>query len=411
MGIYGMMRTGVAGMNAQANRLTGVADNVANSSTTGYKRTDTQFSSLVMPSTRNSYQSGGVTTHVRHDISMPGAGRGTGRPGDIMIDGNGFFRVQDAAGAEYLTRAGSFQRDGDGYLQNAAGFYLLDENGKRIEIKGGAGELMHGEPTSYVNVNSNFRADETIIQRNPAAPATPVEFDPKNAKSYSQKKSVTVYDTQGAAVNLDVFFTKIDNNKWEMNIGYTDYSQKPAVYKTEQLPNLEFGTDGTLAVGTTNPNITLPGVNGGSFTFTMNLVGNITQLGSNYAFEMTQDGYAPGSYKDFSFGTNGEVMVNYSNGKSIQYGVIGLATVTSPDTLTTISGTVFQVNPDSGAQLFGHPGEGTFGQLRIGTLEESNADLGDELTDMIEAQRNYTANSKVFQTGSEVMDVIVNLKR
>ena len=44
-------------------------------------------------------------------------------------------------------------------------------------------------------------------------------------------------------------------------------------------------------------------------------------------------------------------------------------------------------------------------------LEESNADIGDELTDMIEAQRNYTANSKVFQTGSEVMDVIVNLKR
>lgn len=69
MGIYGMMRTGVAGMNAQANRLTGVADNVANVSTAGYKRTDTQFSDLVMPSTRNAYQSGGVTTTVRHDIS------------------------------------------------------------------------------------------------------------------------------------------------------------------------------------------------------------------------------------------------------------------------------------------------------------------------------------------------------
>ena len=30
---------------------------------------------------------------------------------------------------------------------------------------------------------------------------------------------------------------------------------------------------------------------------------------------------------------------------------------------------------------------------------------------MIEAQRNYTANSKVFQTGSELLDVLVNLKR
>lgn len=38
MGLYGMMRTGVSGMAAQANRLGTVADNIANSNTTGYKR-------------------------------------------------------------------------------------------------------------------------------------------------------------------------------------------------------------------------------------------------------------------------------------------------------------------------------------------------------------------------------------
>ena len=54
MSLYGMMRTGVSGMNAQANRLSTVADNIANSSTTGYKRASTQFASLVLPS------SGGV---------------------------------------------------------------------------------------------------------------------------------------------------------------------------------------------------------------------------------------------------------------------------------------------------------------------------------------------------------------
>ncbi|MDD9333682.1 MAG: flagellar basal body protein, partial [Bartonella sp.] len=44
MGIYGMMRTGVSGMNAQGTRLSGVADNVANAGTIGYKRTNVQFS-------------------------------------------------------------------------------------------------------------------------------------------------------------------------------------------------------------------------------------------------------------------------------------------------------------------------------------------------------------------------------
>ena len=51
MSLSGMMRTGVSGMNAQANRLSSVSDNIANSNTTGYKRSSTEFSSLVIPST------------------------------------------------------------------------------------------------------------------------------------------------------------------------------------------------------------------------------------------------------------------------------------------------------------------------------------------------------------------------
>ena len=50
MSLYGMMRTGVSGMNAQANRLSTVADNIANSGTTGYKRSSTEFASLIIPS-------------------------------------------------------------------------------------------------------------------------------------------------------------------------------------------------------------------------------------------------------------------------------------------------------------------------------------------------------------------------
>ena len=228
MGIYGMMRTGVAGMNAQANRLTGVADNVANVSTAGYKRTDTQFSDLVMPSTRNAYQSGGVTTTVRHDISMQGAGRGTGKPGDIMLEGNGFFRVQDESGTEYLTRAGSFQRNGEGYLQNAAGFYLLDETGKRVVIKGGAGELLQGQVTTNINLTANLQSDKTAIKRTGEDAVT---FDAKNEKTYHLKKSATVYDDQGTAVSVDFYYTKTDDNTWEMHActNTTDADGNPAV--------------------------------------------------------------------------------------------------------------------------------------------------------------------------------------
>ena len=415
MGIYGMMRTGVAGMNAQANRLTGVADNVANVSTAGYKRTDTQFSDLVMPSTRNAYQSGGVTTTVRHDISMQGAGRGTGKPGDIMLEGNGFFRVQDESGTEYLTRAGSFQRNGQGYLQNAGGFYLLDETGKRVVIKGGAGELLPGKATDEAAITANLQADMPKNTSDVDIPKADGTIDPK---SYDLKKFVTVYDSQGTAVQLDVYFKKVDQNKWEMSTCVAVDGKSQLISKS----TLTFAEDGQSLAGlaTSVPagavvenntfNIDVPNVNGGTFTFSLDVNG-LTQLGANFTFDSRQTGYAPGTYKNFSFNEKGEIQVSYSNSQVRTIGVVGLSTVTAPDSLIPITGTVFQAVPEAGGQTFGHPGEGTFGVLRSGMLEESNADIGDELTDMIEAQRNYTANSKVFQTGSEVMDVIVNLKR
>ena len=416
MGIYGMMRTGVAGMNAQANRLTGVADNVANVSTAGYKRTDTQFSDLVMPSTRNAYQSGGVTTTVRHDISMQGAGRGTGKPGDIMLEGNGFFRVQDESGTEYLTRAGSFQRNGQGYLQNAGGFYLLDETGKRVVIKGGAGELLPGKATDEAAITANLQADMPKNTSDVDIPKADGTIDPK---SYDLKKFVTVYDSQGTAVQLDVYFKKVDQNKWEMSTCVAGADGKSQLISKSTLT---FAEDGQSLAGlaTSVPagavvenntfNIDVPNVNGGTFTFSLDVNG-LTQLGANFTFDSRQTGYAPGTYKNFSFNEKGEIQVSYSNSQVRTIGVVGLSTVTAPDSLIPITGTVFQAVPEAGGQTFGHPGEGTFGVLRSGMLEESNADIGDELTDMIEAQRNYTANSKVFQTGSEVMDVIVNLKR
>ena len=125
MSLYGMMRTGISGMNGQANRLSTVSDNIANSSTTGYKRASTEFSSLVLPSSGGEYNSGGVETTVRHHISDDGSLRYTTSSTDLALQGNGFFIVNNANGTPYLTRAGSFVPDAQGNLVNTAGYYLM----------------------------------------------------------------------------------------------------------------------------------------------------------------------------------------------------------------------------------------------------------------------------------------------
>jgi len=406
MGISGMMRTGVAGMNAQSNRLSAVADNVANSSTIGYKKADAQFSTLVVSSARGAYQSGGISTNMRYNIKEQGISRTTMRETDVMIGGGGFFRVQDSSGAEYLTRSGSFQRDRNGYVVNSAGFYLLDEHGSRIQAKGGATGMIPPEVTENVDMAFNLKANENVI-------STP--FDKDNSASYHQKKSIKIYDPQGAEITLNVYTTKTEAGKWRVDLTQMDGAGKEVDAGTMDLV---FNGAGELSAPKGVSKFNIASVTGQPFSVNFNLGGGegsktqlVTQLGSEYSFQMQADGIKGGYFDSFTFSKEGEMMVTYSNGISRAEAVVGMTTVSAPDMLTVLSGTVFRTNNETGTQVYGRAGEGVFGGLMVGVVEESNADMGDELTNMIEAQRNYTANSKVFQTGSELMDIIVNLKR
>src|SRR5690606_18956024 len=123
------------------------------------------------------------------------------------------------------------------------------------------------------------------------------------------------------------------------------------------------------------------------------------------------NGQAPSAVKGVDVASDGSVVAIYENGTQSVLARIPLANVASPDRMTVVSGNVFLPSAESGEVSLGFPQSEGMGKVMSGTLEESNADIAQELTDMIEAQRSYTANSKVFQTGSELMDVLVNLKR
>ena len=120
---------------------------------------------------------------------------------------------------------------------------------------------------------------------------------------------------------------------------------------------------------------------------------------------------AASAVKEIKIGEDGTVYARYENGTMQALYKVPLANVRSPDQLIIGSGNVFTQSPSSGDVFLGFADSGGFGSISSGALEASNVDIGEELTAMIEAQRSYTANSKVFQTGSELMDILVNLKR
>lgn len=428
MSLYGMMRTGVSGMNAQANRLSTVSDNIANSSTTGYKRASTQFASLVLPSSGGSYNSGGVETVVRHHISDDGSLRFTTSSTDLALKGNGFFVVNDSSGTPYLTRAGSFVPDAQGNLVNAAGYYLM---GNPI-VNGQTNSVINGyQGLQKINVKQNdLVADPsrkgTFTANLPAGSAVVAAADlPSNAAAnaagtakYTAKTSLQSFDNLGNLVVLDVYFTKTGedpvtkNATWEATVynkadaaasGGFPYSKAPLSSQTFTFD----GATGKMTSADKSLSVQIP--NGQMLEIDMSAT---KQLAGAYTpIEAKIDGSTPSPIENVDIAADGTVVARYKNGAQRAIYQIALADVPSPDNLLVLSGNVFATSANSGDVQFGRPGKGSFGSITPKAVEESNADIAHELTEMIEAQRSYTANSKVFQTGADLMDVLVNLKR
>src|SRR5258708_635076 len=128
MSINTAIDSALSGMNAEAHKLSGISSNVANSSTVGYKASETEFESLVLGSGNNGASAGGVAASSWTDVSRAGQIQSTGVSTDLAINGQGFFVVSNnttaGAGTYLLTQAGSFRPDASGNLVNAAGLYL-----------------------------------------------------------------------------------------------------------------------------------------------------------------------------------------------------------------------------------------------------------------------------------------------
>ncbi|BCG86117.1 flagellar hook protein FlgE [Mesorhizobium sp. 113-3-9] len=418
MSLYGMMRTGVSGMNAQANRLSTTADNIANSDTNGYKRSSTEFSTLIMPSTGGAYNSGGITTTIRQSVSDPGVLQYTTSVSDLAVSGDGFFVVQDPSGTPFLTRAGAFVPDAQGRLVNAAGFQLMAysyENGVPAATVNGFEGLvpvvisdqgMTATPSTEGNYTGNLSAGAT-----PVVAANLPSTNSAGAQ-YTSKSSMVAYDNLGNKKLLDVYFTNTGAGTWQVAV----FDQSKATPGTSfpytggalGTANLTFDTTtGKLTGATTGVTFTVPG--GASLNLDLSAM---TQLGTGFTVSDAKvNGNAPSTIDKVQIGKDGTIYAQYKDGSTKALYKIPLADVQSPDQLKALPGNVYAQGTESGAVRVGFANEGKLGSIISGALENSNVDIAEELTDMIAAQRSYTANSKVFQTGSDLMDVLVNLKR
>jgi flagellar hook protein FlgE len=440
MSLLGIFTTGVTGINAQAQKLGAISDNISNANTDGYKPTDVEFQTLVtqtdaptIPGSTGpepvNYAPGGVIPTPRQLVSLQGLLTSTASNTDIAISGNGFFPVTaessisgsgtsatlDQGATLAVTRAGSFIMDANGLLTNSAGYTLLGTpigstlptslNGLvPVALDPGPTVTVAGSATSEVSVAANLPATAT-------------------AGSTSQL-TVGVYDSAGSEYSLGITFTNTGTNTWTAAAtSLTPLNSASGVTTTvSSTPTtLSFNSNGQLTSTSNGLSLgTFTLSNGASLSPTFNFGGStgsnaaagLTQFGSTFANGDTQQigGAGAGYRTGIAITGTGVVQEIYSNGETIPRYQLPVVTYINPQGLEPESGNVWIATQQSGKAALNLPNTGGAGQIMPSELEQSSVDLSTEFENMIVSEATYQANTKTITTANQMWQTLTDLR-
>jgi len=143
------------------------------------------------------------------------------------------------------------------------------------------------------------------------------------------------------------------------------------------------------------------------------------------AFKMDKDGYIcdahgnrlqpefaiPQRTANLTVEPGGRIVASGSDGRELGSTQIQLYNFINPAGLMAMGHNLLVPSEASGEPLQGNPGTDDFGTVLQGFLEMSNVDVVEEMINMITTQRAYEINSKVIQTGDDMLQMAATLKR
>lgn len=399
----------LSGLNAQQEKLGVVGNNIANSQTVGFKSSNVQFADVFA----NSRVGLGVRTSAVLQNFSQGNIESTNRNMDLAIAGEGFFRYQQTNGEVGYSRNGQLTMTADGRLVNAQGAQIMgypadaegnvQEGGNVVAMEIPPGDLP-ANATTELDISLNLNSGQPVIA---------AAFDADNANTYNYSTNATVFDSQGNARNLSVYFTKTAANEWEVNGRLSGGPADGGTYDVA-LGSLSFTQNGTLqADNSTNAIFNNNEFGGGNPLAALDIelsFEGTTQFASESTVNDTiQDGYTSGALVGITIEEDGTIMRNYSNEESRAAGQVTLVTFRNPEGLRPEGDNLWVATGTSGQELLGAPGAGLRGLIQPSAIETSNVDMARELVDMIVAQRAYQANSQTISTQDELLQTIINI--
>lgn len=434
MTISSSLSAGVAGLNANATRLASISDNIANSSTFGYKRASTEFTSVVVGNTRGgTYSAGGVRASTIRLIEERGDLIGTGNALDIAIAGRGMLPVVPLVSMDNaigdmpmtMTRTGSFRTDADGVLRTESGLVLL---GWPAEGDGTIPpfprDTLMGLVPVVISSNQTAADPTTTMTLGVNLPAT---YTTAGSTAVPPQLSVEYFGNLGTSEALEIDFVPVvpatgSSNQWTMQL--RDSASGGALIGEYTLT-----FDDTRGAGGTLASVSV--VSGGAYnagdgTVTVNVAGGpliigigrlgdpngLTQLSDSFSpISISKNGSPVGNLTTVEIDESGYVNATYDTGFTRRLYQIPIVDVPNPNGLVSMSNQSYQISPESGSFFLWDAGTGAVGSIQGFSREGSRTDVAAELTNLIQTQRAYSSNAKVIQTVDEMLQETTNIKR
>jgi flagellar hook protein FlgE len=311
-----------------------------------------------------------------------------------------------------VSRAGAFQVEQNGYIVNSLGqrlqvYSAMDPAGSAFNL-GTPNDLQltigssAPQATASIDTILNLQADAPDLGTGP--------IDPTDPTTYSYSNSVTIFDSLGSSHISTQYFRKTASNQWDVG-QYVDGDLVTLNGGVDTVSTLAFNADGSLNSGGAISYDAYTLANGAN---PLNLAANLnnsTQFGGSFSItSLAQDGYTTGLLSEVQVDDMGVIGARFTNGQSQALGKLALADFTNPNGLAQLGDNAWAESFESGPTQLSQAGAGNLGLIQSGGLETSNVDVGEQLLNLIMAQRNFQANAQVVTTADAISQTIINIR-
>ncbi|WP_145271664.1 flagellar hook-basal body complex protein [Planctomycetes bacterium SV_7m_r] len=221
-----------------------------------------------------------------------------------------------------------------------------------------------------------------------------------------------VVGPQGEAHELALLFTKDTPNTWTVT---ANIDPSVGTMVDDTVGSLTFNEDGSFnfagGLGTDDANLVVL-FNGSSVNQTVSMdLSSLSHYASAYNVNVDQDGIPAGVITTVNVTTRGELMGIASNGRIVPVAQLAVANFDNVRGLVAEGDNYYTRGLASGEPMVGSGETGGRGQIIGGQLEQSNVDIAQEFTQLIIAQRGFSANARTITVSDEVLEELTNIVR